>query len=91
MYSEYIEYIYSWGNYYKSDESNRETETNMKINTMEAWKIFMKLCEEFPELYDKYVEKVEKEMKNYKPDLRITGEDKERVWKNLQEMIEKES
>ena len=63
----------------------------MKINTMEAWKIFMKLCEEFPELYDKYVEKVEKEMKNYKPDLRITGEDKERVWKNLQEMIEKES
>lgn len=62
----------------------------MKMNTMETWEIFMKLCEEFPELYDKYVEKVENEMKNYKPDLAITEEDKERVWKKLQERIQDE-
>lgn len=58
---------------------------------MEAWEIFMKLCEEFPELYDKYVEKVENEMKDYKPDFKITEEDKERAWKKLQKRIEEES
>lgn len=62
----------------------------MKVNSMEAWEIFMKLCEEFPELYDNYVKKIECEMKNYQPDLKIMEEDKERVWKKLREQIKKE-
>ena len=32
----------------------------MNVDVIEAWSIFMNLCEEFPELYDKYVEKIEK-------------------------------
>lgn len=63
----------------------------MKKDVMESWEIFMKLCEEFPELYDKYVEKVENEMKNYKPDFKITEEDKERAWRELQERIKDEA
>ena len=59
----------------------------MKTNIIETWEIFMKLCEEFPELYDKYVEKIELEMKNYTPDLKITEEDKKRALENLQEKI----
>ena len=55
-----------------------------------SWAIFMKLCEEFPELYDKYVEKIEKEMKDYKPDFEITEEDRERAFAKLQERIKSE-
>lgn len=62
----------------------------MKTNIIETWEIFMKLCEEFPELYDKYVEKIELEMKNYTPDLKITEEDKKRALENLQEKIKNE-
>ncbi|MBD5552634.1 MAG: hypothetical protein HDQ96_15950 [Lachnospiraceae bacterium] len=59
----------------------------MKTNIIETWEIFMKLCEEFPELYDKYVEKIELEMRNYTPDLKLTEEDKKRALENLQEKI----
>jgi len=64
---------------------------NMKTDVMEAWAIFMKLSEEFPELYDKYVEKVENEMKNYKPDFEITEDDRIRAWEKLQERIKNEN
>lgn len=63
----------------------------MKTDVMEAWAIFMKLCEEFPELYDKYVEKIEKEMKDYKPDFEITEKDRERAFAKLQERIRNET
>lgn len=59
----------------------------MKVDVIEAWEIFMKLCEEFPELYDKYVEKIEKEMKDYDSDFEITEEDRERAFAKLQERI----
>lgn len=62
----------------------------MKRDILEAWGIFMKLCEEFPELYDKYVEKIEQEMKDCKPDFKITEEDKIRAWKKLREHIHPE-
>ena len=58
---------------------------------MEAWTIFMKLSEEFPELYDKYVEKVENEMKNYKPDFEITENDRKRALEKLQKQIKNEN
>lgn len=57
----------------------------MRKDVLEAWEIFMKLCEEFPELYDRYVEKVESEMRSYKPDLKITAAAKERCQKKLLE------
>ena len=63
----------------------------MDKNDMETWKIFMKLCEEFPELYENYVQKVEREIKSYNLDFKITEEDKERVWKQLQERIKKDT
>lgn len=63
----------------------------MKNDIVEAWELFMKLCEDFPELYDKYVEKVEKELQDYKPEFEITEEDKKRAWEKLQERIKKES
>lgn len=59
----------------------------MKNNINQALEIFMKLCEEFPELYDKYVEKIEHEMKNYTPDFEITEEHKKQAWEKLQERI----
>lgn len=59
----------------------------MNKDIMEAWEIFGKLCEEFPELYDKYVEKIEQEMKDYKPDFEITEEAKQRTWEKLKERI----
>lgn len=62
----------------------------MNVNPNEAWEIFMKLCEEYPELYDKYVEKVENRMKDYKPEFEITDEDRKRAFENLQERIKKE-
>lgn len=55
----------------------------MRKDDLEAWEIFMKLCEEFPELYDRYVEKVESEISSYKPDLKITAAAKERCQKKL--------
>ena len=63
----------------------------MDKNVMETWKIFMKLCEEFPELYENYVQKVEREIKSYNLDFKITEEDKERVWKQLQEKASDQS
>lgn len=64
----------------------------MKSNkdTVEAWEIYMKLCEEFPELYDKYVEKINGEMKNDTPDFMLTEKDKERAFQKLQQRIKKE-
>lgn len=59
----------------------------MDKNNMETWEIFMKLCEEFPELYDKYVGEIEHVLKNEMPNIEITPEDKERAWKMLQEKI----
>lgn len=53
----------------------------------EALDIYMGLCEEFPELYDKYVEKVEKDLKMYKPEIKITEEEKklaiEKIWNRI--------
>lgn len=53
----------------------------------EALDICMGLCEEFPELYDKYVEKVEKDLKMYKPEIKITEEEKklaiEKIWNRI--------
>lgn len=47
------------------------------------WKIFMGLCEDFPELYDLYVEKVEKDMEGYKLDYKLTEEDRKWAYENL--------
>lgn len=63
----------------------------MKVDVIETWEIFMKLCEEFPELYDKYVEKIEKEMKDHDPDFEITEEDRKRAFAKLQERIRNET
>lgn len=53
----------------------------------EALDIYMGLCEEFPELYDKYVEKVENELKNYKAEPEVTEENKklamEKIWSRI--------
>ena len=53
----------------------------------EAWEIYMGLCEEFPELYDKYVEKVNGGMKNDTPDFMLTEEEKECAFQKLQQRI----
>ena len=49
--------------------------------------IFMGLCEEFPELYDRYVGKIENEMRDYEPELEITEEEKaqaiEKIWNQI--------
>lgn len=50
---------------------------------LEMWKIFMGLCEDFPELYDLYVEKVEKDMEGYKLDYKLTEEDRKWAYENL--------
>lgn len=60
------------------------------VDVIEAWEIFMNLCEEFPDLYDKYVEKTEKEMQDHKSDFEITEEDRERAIAKLQERIKNE-
>ncbi len=53
----------------------------------EAWRIFMGLCEEFPELYDYYVEKIEKDFGNYESKMEITKEEKKqamgKIWKRI--------
>lgn len=59
----------------------------MEEDDMETWEIFMKLCEEFPELYEKYVEKIEQEMQDHKPDYALIDESKKRVWEKLQKRI----
>ena len=63
----------------------------MNVDVIEAWAIFMNLCGEFPELYDKYVEKIEKEMNDHKSDFEITEEDRKRAWAKLQERIKNET
>lgn len=55
----------------------------MKKDALQAWEIFMKLCEEFPELYDKYIEKVENRIGHDTPDPRIMTAAKERCLKKL--------
>ncbi len=54
---------------------------------IEANELFMKLCEEFPELYDVYIKKIEKEMNNYKPKFELTEEEKkqaiEKIWNKI--------
>ena len=60
----------------------------MEQDMMKTWAVFMKLCEEFPELYDKYVEKVEAEMKDDIPS--VTTEEIERAWVDLQNRIKNE-
>lgn len=57
----------------------------MKKDTLQAWEIFMKLCEEFPELYDRYVEKVESGMGHDTPDLKMMAAARERCLKKLLE------
>lgn len=63
----------------------------MNKNVTESWEIFMKLCEEFPELYDKYVEKTEAEMKDYQPVFEITEKQKQRSFQKLWERIRNET
>lgn len=57
---------------------------------IEAWGIFMGLCEEFPELYDLYVEKVEKDMETYGPKIEITEEQKKVAFDKIWERIKNE-
>lgn len=57
---------------------------------LEMWKIFMGLCEDFPELYDLYVEKVEKDMEGYKLDYKHTEEDRKWAYENLLKRMENE-
>lgn len=63
----------------------------MNKNVTESWEFFMKLCEEFPELYDKYVEKTEAEMKDYQPAFEITEKEKQRSLQKLRERIRNEA
>ena len=58
---------------------------------IEVWGIYMGLCEEFPDLYDKYVEKIEDEMKDYKPEFRTTDEEKEQNMKKIWHRIKNEN
>ncbi len=60
----------------------------MEQDRMNIWAVFTKLCEEFPELYDKYVEKVEMEIKDDIP--AVTKEDIDRAWRDLRERIKNE-
>ncbi len=60
----------------------------MEQDMMKTWAVFMKLCEEFPELYDKYVEKVEARMKDEIPT--VTKEEIERAFRDLQNRIKNE-
>lgn len=65
-------------------------QTAMNRDIEESWELFMKLCEEFPELYDKYAEKTEQEMKDYKLPFEITEKDKQQALQKLRERIRKE-
>lgn len=54
---------------------------------IEVWEIYMGLCEEFPELYDQYVEKVEKDLEINGLEIKVTEEEKEfamnEIWKRI--------
>lgn len=54
----------------------------------EVLDIYMGLCEEFPELYDKYVKKVEKDLETYKSEIKITEEEKKQAWDKIIKRIE---
>lgn len=60
---------------------------------IEAWGIFMGLCEEFPELYDQYVEKIEKESGADGTRMEITEEEKkmamDKIWKRIKNKDQK--
>lgn len=63
---------------------------NHKIEDMQtAWEIFMGLCEEFPELYDVYVKKVEKDMEGYEPEYKPTEDDRIRLYGEILKRAEK--
>lgn len=59
----------------------------MNRDMEEVWEIFMGLCEDFPELYDKYVEKTEKNLKSDAPEFVLTEDDKKRAREKLLERI----
>lgn len=61
-----------------------------KEEDVEAWKIFSGLCEDFPELYDILVEKIEKDMERYQPDFVLTEEDKKQAFEKILKRIENE-
>lgn len=63
---------------YSADELNR------------AWGVFMVLCEEFTELYDKYVEKVEKDLETYRAKIEIEVEEKKLTMDKIWELIKRE-
>ncbi len=63
----------------------------MKTDISETWAIYMKLCEEFPELYDIYVDKIEKKMKDYQVDPKILKEAKKQTRKKLSEKFDNET
>ena len=54
---------------------------------IETWGTFMGLCEEFPELYDQYVEKIEKESGADGTRMEITEDEKkmamDKIWKRI--------
>ena len=54
----------------------------------EAWSFFMGLCEDFPELYENYVQKIEKDLEKYKSKIDITKEEKkqaiDKIWKRIE-------
>lgn len=60
---------------------------------IEAWGIFMGLCEEFPELYDQYVDKIEKESGADGTRMEITEEEKkmamDKIWKRIKNKDQK--
>lgn len=59
----------------------------MTKSIVKAWEFFMRLCEKFPELYDIYVEKVERKMKDYEYDPAVIEESKRRTWEKLQQKL----
>lgn len=58
---------------------------------IEVWEIFMGLCEEFPELYDRYVEKIEKELEADVSKMEISEEKKKQAMDKIWERIKSEA